>query len=405
MNPLLEVNPAACLFVIGPQLSHKVAHNSTRPRSPTESAQLDSKPELISRFQNGPSHPPASYNSILDFGLSILNTKLPDGVSSNELSQIKKIALEEGAPKAMEKIVLMMNERNCYDEWLKRTFASVAEQHPLLLNEKFTEKLRVSTENSAGSQVATVTTQTEIGSFQHLLSLQKRGALLACTQYDTILDSIAGTLPLTLHDTETLKQWSKLSTLPEAVPLQEGVQRKQLHNHPVGILHLHGVFTDPSSVRFTDYQKCKDNEEETSSERSAADMTTSVSARRRKLIPGSSHAEDFRSISPGMDILREIFRKRLVIFVGYDGEYFDPLLPGLLQVLYPDNESGSLKNPPILLTSMPLTRQLSIGKQLPSTFLTLMVSEEELHSLSTVISPGSPKNFTVGEHVTKQLNP
>ena len=385
MNPLLEVNPAACLFVMGPQLSHKGVRNSTR-----SGAQTEAKPAAPS-FTS----PPATYNSILDAGLSFLSTRLSEGETGNvELAQIKRTASEEGPTKAMERLLGLMKKKNCYDKWLKNTFG--AESNKFFINssvdENSAEELPTANRakpNSQATAAAADPTLTEIGSFQHLLSLQKQGALLACTQYDTILDSIAGMRPLTLHDTETLKQWSKLSTLPETASLQDGMQRKQQQQHPVGILHLHGVCTNPDSVQLTDYQKSREEEGRETS------MSTDTSIRGKNPIPISS--EDFGSITPGMDILREIFRKRLVIFVGYDRGYFDPLLPGLLQMLYPDNEPGSLKNPPILLTSMPLTRQLSVGKQLPSTFLTLMVTEEEIHNLSTVISSGSPKNFTVGK--------
>jgi hypothetical protein len=339
-----------------------------------------------------------------------LNSKLSEGdleTSNVDLAQIKRIATDEGPTNAMERLLGLMKRKSCYDEWLKDTFGG-AERNQSFLNSNSVDENSTAEERPTATRMnANSPTQTaidptsmsmEIGSFQHLLSLQKQGALLACTQYDTTLDSIAGVKPLTLHDTDTLKQWSKLSTLPEAVSLQDdhgGMQRirkqqqQQQQQHPVGILHLHGVCTNPGSVRLTDYQKFSKEEAEERELDAANPIPVSTS-------------EDFGSIAPGMDILREIFRKRLVIFVGYDRDYFDPLLPGLLQMLYPDNEPGSLKNPPILLTSMPLTRQLSVGKQLPSTFLTLMVTEEEMHNLSTVISSGSPKNFTVGECVAIQ---
>ena len=390
MNPLLEVNPAACLFVMGPQLSHKGARNSTLS---TRSDATETKQQTPG-FSPSRVSPPATYSSILEAGLNFLNTKFSDGENSVKLAQIKRIASEAGLTKAMDRLLGLMKRESCYDEWLKSTFGGAERnQSSLNSNVDFTEVQDTATTNCS-SQAATINpTMTEIGSVHHLLSLQKQGALLACTQYDTILDSIAGTRPLTLHDTETLKQWSKLSTLPETVSLQDNMQRKQQQRHPVGILHLHGVCTNPSSIRFTNYQRSRE-EEERADQKELADQ---ASIHGRKPIPASSLSEDFGSIAPGMDILREIFRKRLVIFVGYDRDYFDPLLPGLLQTLYPNNEPGSLKNPPILLTSMPLMRQLSVGKQLPSTFLTLMVTEEEIHNLSTVISSGSPKNFTVGK--------
>ena len=406
MNPLLEVNPAACLFVMGPQLSHKGARNSGARSGAQSTAEAQKPAAQPGSFTQTPS-PPANYASILDAGLSFLNMKLSSSGETGdvELAQIKRTATEERPTKAMERLLGLMKRKKCYDEWLKSTFDHGARKRDqsAFINcsevENSTEELPhtcTATRMNANSRTQMAAADpilTEIESFQHLLNLQKQGALLACTQYDTILDSIAGTRPLTLHDTEALKQWSKLSTLPaEAVSqLQDGLQRKQQQQHPVGILHLHGVCTNPSSSRLTDYQKFR----EESVRELEVSTSTEASIRGRNSIPASS--EDLGSIAPGMDILREIFRKRLVIFVGYDRDYFDPLLPGLLQMLYPDNEPGSLKNPPILLTSMPLTRQLSVGKQLPSTFLTLMVTEEELHNLSTVISSGSPKNFTVGK--------
>ena len=403
MNPLLEVNPAACLFVIGPQLSHKSARNS--------GAKSEANSPMAAAPWNFTSQrPPATYSSILDAGLSFLSSKLSEEKESDnvdDLAQIKEIAADEGPTNAMERLVGLMKRKNYYSEWLRDTFGEAVTGNQLFLNssrvdENSTEEQPTATRVNANSQTKVAAadltmTDLEIGSFQHLLSLQKQGALLACTQYDTTLDSIAGVRPLTLHDTETLKQWSKLSTLPEAVPHQDpghDMQRKQQRQHPVGILHLHGVCINPGSIRLTDYRKFSKEEGGGELEASVSpDTTTRLGG--RNPIPVSS--EDLGSIAPGMEILREIFRKRLVIFVGYDRDYFDPLLPGLLQMLYPDNEPGSLKNPPILLTSMPLTRQLSVGKQLPSTFLTLMVTEEEIHNLSTVISSGSPKNFTVGE--------
>ena len=405
MNPLLEVNPAACLFVIGPQLSHKSARNSSAK------SEADS-PTAAAPWNFTSQRPPATYSSILDAGLSFLNSKLSEeGESSNvdDLAQIKKIATDEGPTNAMERLVGLMKGKNCYGEWLRNTFDGAETGNQSFLNSSsvgenstIAKEQPTATRVNANSQTRVaaadpISTDLEIGSFQHLLSLQKQGALLACTQYDTTLDSIAGVRPLTLHDTETLKQWSKLSTLPEAVPHQDpdhDRQRKHQRQHPVGILHLHGVCTNPGSIRLTDYRKVSEEEE---GELEASASTDTATRGGRNPIPVSS--EDLGSITPGMDILREIFRKRLVIFVGYDRDFFDPLLPGLLQMLYPDNEPGSLKNPPILLTSMPLTRQLSVGKQLPSTFLTLMVTEEEMHNLSAVISSGSPKNFTVGECV------
>ena len=376
MNPLLEVNPAACLFVMGPQLSHKSARNPTR--SNEVGADSNSQHQAFSSLFN--CVPPATYRSILETGLraaTYLFSK-PDVGSGQLLSKIEEIASEERLTVAMERLVELVKRQSCYSEWLKIIFQG--EDDSFCTNKALQCQKSTNSEEKQ-SQGANATSQelTPQGmeSVQHLLNLQKQGALLACTQYDTILDSVAGTRPVTLQDIDTLKHWSSLSTLPETT--QDVHRRQPLCRHPIGILHLHGVHTNPNSIRLTD--KEEGDSSPAKGRHLARDDPDTISC----------------SSSAGMDILREIFRKRLVIFVGFDWEFFDPLLPGIMRNLYPDNKPGSLKNPPILLSSMPVTRQSSVGTQLPSLFLTLMVPKDELYDLSQVISPGSPKNFTVGE--------
>lgn len=411
MNPLLEINPAACLFVIGPQLSHKCARNfKTSNRNVARAGEAETCPaegQTFSFLSDSPP-PPATYNSIFEAGLhatSVLLGKVKGGEGEYEssipelVSEIKKIAAEEGMTVAMERLVELMKRKNCYKEWLKLIFEGEERtgSNSYIYGDKDGMKLSDSGkgQNSHHLTNANLHALSSMGmeSIHHLLDLQKQGALLACTQYDTMLDSIAGTRPVTLQDAEILMQWSRLPTVPTLQPeTSQDLQRKerQLH-HPVGILHLHGVCTNPSSIRLTDYHACRDEDGDVSSSGGGATKRHQVTA-----MVASSDEDSF--FSPGMDILREIFRKRLVIFVGFDRNYLDPLLPGILRKLYPDNEPGSLKNPPILLTSTPwLNSQSSLSEQLPAVFLSLMVSEEELYNLSHVISPGSPKNFTVGK--------
>ena len=383
MNPLLEVNPAACLFVMGPQLSHKSARNPTR--SNKVGADSNSQHQAFSSLSS--CFPPATYRSILEAGLraaTLLFSGKPDGGNGNVaqlVSKIEETASEDGLIVAMERLVELVKRQDCYTEWLKIIFqGEEGKDGSFSINKALQcqKSTGLEEKHSLGSNATSQEfTSAGIESVQHLINLQKRGALLACTQYDTILDSIAGTRPVTLQDIDTLKHWSSLSTLPETT--QDVHKRQPLCRHPVGILHLHGVHTNPSSVHLT----VKEEGESSSvkERRLARDDPDTVSS----------------SSSPGMDILREIFRKRLVIFVGFDWDFFDPLLPGIMKNLYPNNKPGSLKNPPILLSSMPVSRQSTIRVQIPSLFLTLMVSKEELYDLSRVISPGSPKNFTVGE--------
>lgn len=382
MNPLLEVNPAACLFVMGPQLSHKSARNPTR--SNKVGADSNSQHQAFSSLSS--CFPPATYRSILEAGLcaATLLFGKPDGGNGNVeqlVSKIEETASEEGLTVAMERLVELVKRQDCYTEWLKIIFQREEGKDGSYCINKALQCQKSTGSEEKPSQGRNATSQeftlAGIESIQHLINLQKRGALLACTQYDTILDSITGTRPVTLQDIDTLKHWSSLSTLPETS--QDAHKRQPLCRHPVGILHLHGVHTDPSSVHLT--VKEEGELSPVKERRLTRDDPDTVSS----------------SVAAGMEVLQEIFRKRLVIFVGFDWEFFDPLLPGIMKNLYPNNKPGSLKNPPILLSSMPVSRQSSIGAQIPSLFLTLTVSKEELYDLSQVISPGSPKNFTVGE--------
>ena len=399
MNPLLEINPAACLFVLGPQLSHKCSRNFKVSNDVGAAEQCKREQQTLSSQMSKTRIPPATYSSILEVGLNATRFLLSESESERGegsveplLSEIKKLEAKEGVTVAMERLVECMKRKNCYNEWLEKTFSGEERRSNLDNLDEDNSCSKEAQRQNHHSTNCQVVNSTATESIQHFLNLQKQGALLTCTQYDTVLDSIAGTRPVTLQDTETLKHWSRLPTLPSLQETPHDVQPGKEHHHahpPVGILHLHGVYTVPSSVRLTDYQRCSEEGKNISSQATTRNHQAAVAT--------ASNRNDSVS-SQGMDILREIFRKRLVIFVGFDRDYFDPLLCGILQVLYPDNEPGSLKNPPILLTSMSLSRrQSSIGEQLPSLFLSLMVSEEELYCLSRVISPGSPKNFTVGK--------
>ena len=107
---------------------------------------------------------------------------------------------------------------------------------------------------------------------EELRQLQDKGALLVYTYYDMILDNAMETAPVLMDSDEDVKNWGSRKTS--------------------GILHVHGIHSHLNSVMCdcVNYGK----------------IVGESSAGRR---------------------LREICRNRTVIFIGFDGRYYDPLLP------------------------------------------------------------------------------
>ena len=107
---------------------------------------------------------------------------------------------------------------------------------------------------------------------EELRQLQEKGVLLIYTYYDMILDRAMDTAPVLMDSDEDVKNWGLRKTS--------------------GILHVHGIHSRSSSVMCdcVNYGK----------------IVGESSAGRR---------------------LREICRNRTVIFVGFDGRFYDPLLP------------------------------------------------------------------------------
>ena len=285
MNPLLEINPSDCVFVVGPQIAARYTTENGRG-------------------------PPSGYRAAIEAG--ILSAQEVMSFASEEEKQHHHQSLRDAYELdpaiAAHKVVEILEQHECYKEWLQKTFA------PELCSE-------------ASPELADATVQ-------HLLEMQKRGALLVCTQYDTFLDAVAGTNPVLLEDPVTFPKWAD--------------------GEVQGFLHLHGVYSQPHTVRLdgTTYKKSL----------------------------AESHPTSFSA-------LVELFKLRLVIFIGFDTKDFEPLVPYLLQTIYPDDSIA--RNPPILVTSSP--------SKSVSGFLQLRISQEEVHHLRDVISIGSEKNFSIGK--------
>ena len=149
----------------------------------------------------------------------------------------------------------------------------------------------------------------EGGVIEKLASLQEKGILLVYTYYDTILDEGLGTTPVVLGEDESVRSWA--SQTP-------------------GILHVHGVFSKPDTV--------------------ACDCV------------------DYRRLvgeTPGGHILKEVCHERSVIFVGFDGEFYDPFLPKFARTFL-----TAQRPPPLLLSAAPKVTTLDPFLSLRVTQLT-----------------------------------
>ena len=130
---------------------------------------------------------------------------------------------------------------------------------------------------------------------EELRQLQEKGVLLIYTYYDMILDKAMDTAPVLMDSDEDVKNWSSRKT--------------------PGILHVHGIHSRSSSVMCdcVNYGK----------------IVGESSAGRR---------------------LREICRNRTVIFVGFDGRFYDPLLPKFANAFLHSSHSQSTSTAGLLLT-------------------------------------------------------
>lgn len=297
MNPLLEVRPAACLFVVGPQLTKD-----------------SGAPNL-------------SYQAVVQSGIDYLQ-ELACGAA--RVQNIRK----EGGCKAMQTMVMLLKKKGLYEDWLKKTFASDSSGH--------------------GS----------IPDCVHLLlELQRQGAMLACTQYDTTLDNMAGTKPAVISHEHSLVEWLRRDeSLQRGDGGRSGLETEATaEKSELGFLHLHGVRTSLNSIRVLPY------------------LETATSAD-TDAIPEETLAQ-----------LRGLFHNKLVFLVGFDDEHQDPLLPSFLRLVYLEGDAKVLKNPPILLTA---SRSLKCSYLLQCKALHLRI--QSVDRLRDVILPGEAKNFSVG---------
>lgn len=329
MNPLLEMRPGACLFVVGPQLTRNSSSS-------------------------------LCYISIISCGLEYLKELGVEQGRGDIEALIKTDPLA-----AMQKTVSLIRANGNYEEWRMKTFGA---------------------RNSSAEKFSSVAPD----SVQWLLTLHEMGAMLACTQYDMLLDNMAGLKPATVsskdpafaewlacndeRQNERLSEEERLtdSERPQIKVNMEQTTSESCPSQGCGFLHLHGVQTAPDSIRLFPYSEKQEAEG-----------------------GGESSADtDSRSfITSGcLDKLRELFHNKLIFLVGFEAGYEDPLLSSFLQLMHPEGDTKVLKNLPILLTS---SENSSFLHSDPPKILQLRIPSTD--SLREVIVPGSPKNFSVGK--------
>lgn len=171
---------------------------------------------------------------------------------------------------------------------------------------------------------------------QLMQSMQDKDCRLVYTHYDCWLDTLSHTKPVVLTNTAQLEGW--------------------ISGEEKGFLHIHGLFSEPASVIL------------------------------------HSQAQNFSQL-PGFRKLKELFRKRTIVFVGHETNRLNPLLASLVHIFLQDEDS--IKNPPLFMSST--------LAQLPPCFLHLPILPREESVLHKIIVIGAEGNFTVGEWMPSDI--
>lgn len=293
VRQLLEIDPMAFAFVVGPQLTAE---------------SLGNNPALLRSYRT-------VVCACIDAACSRMDGAEPDSEQQRQ-KKLLNVALELDITVAAQVAVERLRERGQYESWLRETSTA-------------------GFDDGSGLRKHQRVNSVVHGGIRSLLRLQERGALLMCTQYDTLLDEVVGTEPVLLNQRTEFEDWAR--------------------GERQGFLHLHGVFSSPESVVL-----CK-----------------------------LDYGEALRGLGMASTLarLKEIFTQRIIVYLGYDGEFFNPLLHTLHKILV--SERFLQCNPPILLTAQsPPT--------LSSMFLQLPLSQNEMTHLDTVIGIEAGKIFTIG---------
>ena len=350
MDPVLEVSPSACLFILGPQLTRQVWESS-------------------------------NYKSVVESGRAFLQRRKSRVASifpqNNNLDSLRTTA----GVSDVQGMVAMLKKERLYDEWLKRT----------------SEDSRLQIFNFPDS-------------LRWLLELQQMGAMLACTQHDTLLDDMVDQRPAMLQSNDpAFVKWLDIGrqhcsrrgspdslptpaqspTQADAPPSDAGSFSIVEHNlsSECGILHLH------CAVENISVRPCipKTQGKRISAEDNAREVGKGLDERCVVNLHKCLEKDHLTA-------LREIFHNKLVLMIGFDSDHRHPFLPSLLKVMYPEKDLQDIKNLPILLTSSPSLPSSSSLTSLHAVThdLFLQLHLCSLDNLQAVIVTGSSSNFTVG---------
>ena len=305
-----------------------------------------------------------SYKSVLEGGFTFLQQqrRRKRGTGSIlDLDDLRKMDVVS----AMQRVIELLRKEGLHKDWLRRMLG--------------------------GSRLQSFDFP---DSLQWMLELQQMGSMLVCTQYDTLLDDMAGQSPVTLRsDDPRFVKWleigkqhcSKRETMLARMQSSQGgdAERSTIvdlsKGEKCGILHLHGVHTKLESISLLPYCSVTLKNSSSSGESGESEDRSCV----KDL--GECLQKDH------LVCLRKIFHNKLVLMIGFDSDCYDPLLPSLLRVIYPDGDLQSRKNPPILLTSSPPSSYSSLTQD-----LVLQLKLRSPKNLRDVLVPGSSSNFTIG---------
>lgn len=187
LRPCVEIDPTKFVIVVGPQFTISVLKELG---SCTSSAYNSSEPVF-------------AFGSIVDEGLNLLlqTESFRSESDKAKFETLYRNAYELDPLFALRKVAASLKKNGRYEEWLNRLF-SFDSSHSALQNST---------------------------NVQHLLELQRHGALLVYTHCDDILDRAVNQQPVLLENTDLTAKWCK-----GEVP---------------GFLHIHGVYSKPGTVK------------------------------------------------------------------------------------------------------------------------------------------------------------
>jgi hypothetical protein len=221
--------------------------------------------------------------------------------------------VEAGIRKLVEVETFPNSELKQRKETLLR---SSYELDPTFPSFKVTEKLRGlgEYERWLAEAFAPVSNRSAVLGFnatlEHLTSLQRQGMLLAYSHYDPVLLNTQRFRSVLMDDEEGVREWMTTSASGRSA------------SGTSSLLYIHGSLDFPSSMRWDSVTYSREVGE-----------------------------------SPGGKALKEICKTRCVIFLGFDADFFDPLIHKFCSTFLPT----SVQTPSLLLST-----QLSHHPILPS---------------------------------------